>query len=84
MEDYYDAMVKENYALLENLHEQCFTKCSKKTDLSYLSMAEGVCFRNCINKFNNWYPRFQSLTEGAAFKTYHEMTLELESELKKQ
>ena len=28
MEDHYESNVQENYALLTNLHEACFTKCS--------------------------------------------------------
>lgn len=83
MEDAYYVRAQENFALLTNLHESCFTKCAIKTDLSYLTLQEGLCFRNCLNKFNNWYPRFGEQTRDAAFKTYWELTSELESEMKK-
>ena len=47
-------------------------------------MQEGICFRNCLNKFNNWYPRLAQHTQGAAYQTYYELTSELEADLKKQ
>ena len=84
VEDYFHANIAENHALLENLHDQCFTKCSKKTDIRYLTYDEGLCFRNCWNKFNNWYPRFEEQSRDAAFRTYFDMTMELEKDLKKQ
>ena len=84
MEDKFEANVQENYAILQNLHGQCFTKCSAKKDITYLTMQEGLCFRNCLNKFNSWYPRLEEHTRDAAYKTYWGMTTELENELKKQ
>ena len=68
---------------MTNLHEQCYVKCSERQDLPYLSMQEGLCFRNCLNKFNNWYPRLGEYTQGAAYKTYWGLTEELEADLKK-
>ena len=76
-------MVQENFALMENLHEGCYLKCSTKKDVTYLTMQEGLCFRNCLNKFNSWYPRLQQNTQDAAFKTYWGLTEELQAELKK-
>lgn len=75
--------MQENYALVTNLHEACFTKCSKRKDVGYLTMAEGICFRNCLNKFNNWYPRLNEQTQDAAFRTYWGLTQELEQEIKR-
>ena len=46
-------------------------------------MAEGICFRNCLNKFNNWYPRLNEQTQDAAFRTYWGLTQELENEIKR-
>ena len=46
-------------------------------------MAEGICFRNCLNKFNNWYPRLGEQTQDAAFRTYWGLTQELENEIKR-
>mmetsp|Transcript_42014 Transcript_42014/g.55357 ORF Transcript_42014/g.55357 Transcript_42014/m.55357 type:complete len:143 (-) Transcript_42014:156-584(-) len=83
MEDRYETQVQENFALLTNLHEACFTKCGRRDDVSYLTMAEGICFRNCLNKFNTWYPRLGEQTQDAAFKTYWGLTQELEQEVKK-
>lgn len=82
-EDHFHSKVQENFALLSNLHEQCFAKCDSRKDLSYLTMQEALCFRNCLNKFNNWYPRLPEYTQDAAFKTYWGLTEELEAELKK-
>lgn len=83
-EDYFHANIMENYAVAENLHEQCFTKCSTKSDVRFLTMQEGLCFRNCLNKFNSWYPRFGEQTSNAAFRTYWGLTMELEADMKKQ
>ena len=46
-------------------------------------MDEGVCFRNCFNKINTWYPMLRKETEGAAFKTYWQLTEELAQEMKR-
>ena len=83
-EDHFESFVQENYALMENLHEQCYTKCTTRPDLAYLTLKENTCFRNCINKFNNWYGKFEQHTRDAAFKTYWNLTEELEADLKKQ
>lgn len=84
LEDYFHTSVIENYVIGEALHEACFTKCATKKDITYLTMQEGLCFRNCMNKFNNWYPRLEENTRGAAYKTYYGLTSELEADLKKQ
>jgi len=49
-----------------------------------MTIPEGLCFRNCLNKFNNWYPRFGAQTNDAAFRTYWDLTAELEKELNKK
>ena len=77
-------MVQENYALMENLHDQCYLKCNSVKDVTFLTVKEGSCFRNCLNKFNGWYPTFQEHSRDAAFRTYWGLTMDLESELKKQ
>lgn len=82
MEDRYDAMVNENYALLTNMHDQCYVKCSEPTSLPYLTIKEGVCLRNCFTKFANWYPKLDQQTRDAAYRTYWELTEELKSDLK--
>ena len=43
----------------------------------FLNVQEGLCFRNCLNKFNSWYPRLEEQTRDAAFRTYYDMTMEL-------
>ena len=49
-----------------------------------MTLNEGICFRNCLNKFNNWYPRLHANINGAACVTYWKLTNELEAELKKK
>lgn len=83
MEDKYEAEMQENFAVLQSLHDGCYTKCSKRSDISYMTMGEGICFRNCLNKFNNWYPRFGEQTQDAAFRTYWDLTEQLEREIKR-
>ena len=73
----------ETYTVMENMHEQCYTKCSQQDNARFMTVSEGLCFRNCFNKFNNWYPRFNEQTQDAAFKTYWSLTKELEADLKK-
>ena len=75
--------MQENYAFMEHMHEGCYTKCTSKPDVTYMTMQEGLCFRNCLNKFNSWYPGFNQASNGAAFKTYWGLTQELEQELKR-
>ena len=77
-------MAQENSVIQEALHEGCYTKCATKSDLMFLTVQEGLCFRNCLNKFNNWYPRLDEQTCDAAYRTYNEMTVELAADLKKQ
>ena len=55
-EDHFYSYVQENYAFMEATHEGCYTKCTSKPDVTYLTMQEGLCFRNCLSKFNSWYP----------------------------
>ena len=83
-EDYFASMAEENAVVAEALHEGCFTKCAQKTDLMFLTVQEGLCFRNCLNKFNNWYPRLEEQTRDAAYRTYNDMTTELAADLRKQ
>jgi hypothetical protein len=83
-EDKFHSLVVENYAIMVNLHDQCFLKCAVKMDMTYMTNSEGNCFRNCINKFNNWYPLLAKASEDAAYKTYWGLTIELEKELKKK
>lgn len=40
----------------EVLQENCFEACGDKAELPFLSVQEGLCFRNCITKFSVFYP----------------------------
>ena len=55
--------------LAESLQSQCFLKCERVgTELPFLSVQEGLCFRNCLTKFSVFYPTLQVNLEHADFK----------------
>ena len=42
--------------MAENLHDSCYEMCTEPNDLTFLSLQEGKCFRNCFTKFNYFQP----------------------------
>ena len=40
----------------EAAHDGCFEKCATDNDLTFLSIQEAKCFRNCIAKYSYFYP----------------------------
>ena len=41
---------------IENGHEGCLNACSVDNELTFLSIHEGRCFRNCLLKLNHIWP----------------------------
>ncbi|TNV75841.1 hypothetical protein FGO68_gene12114 [Halteria grandinella] len=62
--------------LAEVLQENCFDLCiNKSADLPFLSVGEGLCFRNCITKFSVFYPTLQANLASADFRHYEQQLI---------
>ena len=60
----------------EALHESCFGICAtQQPDLPFLSVSEGLCFRNCITKFSVFYPTLRRNLESADFRHYEQQLI---------
>ncbi len=60
----------------EALHENCFGICAnQQPDLPFLSVGEGLCFRNCITKFSIFYPTLRQNLETADFHHYDQQLI---------
>ena len=63
--------------MTEVLHENCFEACANnKSDLPFLSVTEGLCFRNCVTKFSVFYPTLQANLATADFRHYENQLIE--------
>ena len=61
----------------EALHENCFGICANKApELPFLSVQEGVCFRNCVTKFSVFYPTLRQNLATADFRHYENQLLQ--------
>lgn len=52
----YDLRAKNLASLTEHLHDACFNQCGKRDDVPFMTVQEGLCYRNCVTKFSVWYP----------------------------
>ena len=43
-------------SFMEHTHDRCFDMCEQANDLTFLSIPEGKCFRNCITKIGYLLP----------------------------
>ena len=41
---------------LYNAHEGCFDLCEQTNSLTFMSVNEGMCMRNCVQKLNGMLP----------------------------
>ena len=62
-----------------SMHDACYDKCAQNNDLTFLSIQEGKCFRNCLTKVSYYYPTIQTNLQGAAFKHQDELTNKLKA-----
>ena len=61
----------------EALHENCFDICATRApELPFLSLQEGLCFRNCVTKFSVFYPTLKRNLETADYRHYEQTFLE--------
>ena len=61
----------------EVLHENCFEACATKApELPFLSVQEGLCFRNCVTKFSVFYPTLQVSLQNSDFRHYEDQILQ--------
>ena len=56
VEDVYHNKVQNISNLVEVYTKNCYAKCAVATHAPFMTTGEGLCFRNCITKFNAWYP----------------------------
>ena len=61
-------------SLYSNVHEACFDKCAVNNELTFMSVNEGKCFRNCITKFSYWHPTLGQNLKDASFRLQDELT----------
>ena len=67
-EDYWHNYLTKHQHTMDNLHTACFKKCATIWDMTFLSMEEGVCYRNCVHKFGNFYARYEALSREAPYR----------------
>eukprot|EP00356_Strombidium_inclinatum_P002769 CAMPEP_0170479322 /NCGR_PEP_ID=MMETSP0208-20121228/605_1 /TAXON_ID=197538 /ORGANISM="Strombidium inclinatum, Strain S3" /LENGTH=92 /DNA_ID=CAMNT_0010751693 /DNA_START=151 /DNA_END=429 /DNA_ORIENTATION=+ len=69
-------MRRERYhhlsSYFQHVHDACFMKCADSNNLNYLSIDEGVCFRNCITKVGYFMPTMPYNMEGSGFQSVEE------------
>ena len=60
----------------ENASEACFEKCVENNELTFMSVQEGMCLRNCVIKLNYMIPelerRLRSSPWHDEFKKYRD------------
>lgn len=61
----------------ERLHDTCVDVCGDKANLPFLSLQEGLCFRNCLTKFSNFFPTLQPNLQSAEFMYLREVNEKL-------
>ena len=62
---------------MEALHENCFGICATKApELPFLSVQEGLCFRNCLTKFAVFYPSLGMNLRHGDFLHYEKKLIE--------
>ena len=66
-EDQYNQKLEIFTVLGRELQENCFNACAKPNDLTFLTIQEGMCLRNCITKFSLWYNTFGDASADAAY-----------------
>ena len=60
-------------AMSEALHSNCFELCATRApELPFLSVQEGLCFRNCLTKFSVFYPTLKQNLESADYHHYNQ------------
>ena len=73
-EDVYHNKIENLSNLSEVFMSNCFNKCHEDEETPFLTISEGLCFRNCMTKFCVWYPTLKrNMPDSAAF--FHEQKL---------
>lgn len=54
--------------LSRELQENCFNACATDNQTTFLTIKEGMCFRNCITKFSLWYATYGDASQDAAWR----------------
>ena len=55
-------------SFMMNANFACYDKCNTVNDLTFMSIKEGKCYRNCISKLNYYMPTIRPAIEGTAYE----------------
>ena len=72
VEDVYHNRTENVANMTEVFTTNCFNKCQVVTNAPFMTTHEGLCFRNCITKFNSWYPSLKTNLQDAPFRFYED------------
>ena len=68
-------------SLFEQVHDACFDQCRTDNDLTFLSVKEGRCYRNCVTKISYFQPSLAGNLRGTAYAHQEEVNAALREKL---
>merc|ERR1719469_204664 len=75
VEDVYHNKIENVKNVTSVYTSACYEKCAEQHNgAAFFSIPEGHCFRNCITKFNTWFPSLKTNLSDAPFH-FHEKKL---------
>lgn len=69
-EDMYGLRVANLSSFLRHGMKGCYDKCAQREDVPFLTVPEGLCFRNCITKVSVYMPTLSSNMEDTSTEFY--------------
>ena len=78
--DMYNLRAENLASLTTHLHGSCFDYCTDRTDVPFMTIKEGLCFRNCITKFSVWYPTLGANIQDSAHSHYASEIAKIENQ----
>lgn len=76
-QDQYRGNAEVLEAMAESLHSNCYEACGQQSnDLTFLSLSEGLCFRNCLTKFGVFFPTLRQNLQSAEYQHITKRNLE--------
>eukprot|EP00349_Pseudokeronopsis_sp_Brazil_P006808 CAMPEP_0202962626 /NCGR_PEP_ID=MMETSP1396-20130829/6734_1 /ASSEMBLY_ACC=CAM_ASM_000872 /TAXON_ID= /ORGANISM="Pseudokeronopsis sp., Strain Brazil" /LENGTH=134 /DNA_ID=CAMNT_0049683349 /DNA_START=106 /DNA_END=510 /DNA_ORIENTATION=+ len=71
LNDFYRMRLELDYDALENLNDACYDVCTdSKFGTHFLTYGEGICFRNCIQKFGQLFEPLADSLQSSDFAFY--------------
>ena len=68
-------------SLMQQAYFSCYDSCKENNELTYLSIKEGKCFRNCITKVGYFYPTLNFNLRDASYRTQQELSEDIRRDL---